>query len=74
MKKEINIQEYITYLETLIPKDVNINARYHSIFTREARYMGGKWYVWGNLESSNIRVLFLKGSLRQLGIKFKDEY
>ena len=74
MKNDNNMSEYVDYLESLVTQGLDINKKYMSIFQKEARFMGGNWYSWGEFESKNLRVLFLKGSLSRLGIFFKDEY
>lgn len=76
MVEEMSIQEYIVYLEGLIPLGSDINKSFFDRFKKEAKYMGGKWYSWDETksESSDLRVLFIKGCLRIMEIKFEEKY
>lgn len=68
----MNKQERIEYLESLIPKDVDINKLYHNSFSKYARYLGNSIYEYYGCMSTDTRELFLMSSLCKLKIKYKE--
>lgn len=64
-------KEYIKYLESKIPKGVDINEKYFKEFQKQAGYLGNGIYNWGELKSTDTRELFLMGCLIREKIVFK---
>lgn len=62
----------ITYLESLLPKNRNIEDLYYPKFEKYSRYIGNGVYTWDGFYSPDTRVLFLMGCLRREKIKFKE--
>lgn len=62
----------ISYLESLVPKDLDINEKYYTKFSKFARYMGNGIYRIDDIYSTNTRELFLMYVLHQEKIKFKS--
>lgn len=58
----------IEWLESLIPKGVDINEKYGDKFGKYARYMGNGVYQYRGIYSTDTRELFLITSLLQEGI------
>lgn len=63
----------IQYLESLIPKDIDINEKFYDKFSKYAQYMGNGVYSYRGIHSTDTRELFIMTSLRQLDIKYKEE-
>jgi len=66
------MQTRTEYLESLIPKDVDINERFYDNFSKYAQYMGNGVYSYRGILSTDIRELFLMTSLLQLEIPYKQ--
>lgn len=58
----------IEWLESLIPKGVDINKKYFNRFAKYACYMGNGVYQYRGIYSTDTRELFLITSLLQEGI------
>jgi len=65
--------ERIKYLESKIPKDLDIDAKYGANFNKWASYKKNGIYHWKGVEATSPRELFLLGVLLQEGINFKQE-
>lgn len=61
------------YLESKLPKDLDVDKKYRENFNRYSRYMGNGVYSWKGLFADDTRELFLIGCLRSENIKFKEE-
>ena len=61
------------YLESLIPKDLDYEAKYKDNFDKYATYTGNGTYHWKGIRASCTMILFLTGVLRQEGIYFEEE-
>jgi len=68
----MNKKERIKYLESLIPKNVNIDKLYFNSFSKYASYLGNGIYEYHGCMSTDTRELFLMSSLHKLGIKYKE--
>jgi len=66
------MEKRIAYLESLVPKDVDINKLYYPNFAKFANYLGNGVYSYRGIHSTDTRELFLMTSLRQLKIKYKE--
>jgi hypothetical protein len=66
------MENRIKYLESLVPKNIDINEKYYDNFSKYAQYMGNGVYSYRGILSTNTRELFLLTSLRQLGITYKE--
>jgi hypothetical protein len=64
-------QERIKYLEGLLPKDRDIEAKYWKTFEKDSRYLGHNAYSWAGLHSNSPRELFLMGILEIEGIEYE---
>ena len=62
----------IEWLESLIPKGVDIDKKYFDKFTKYTRYMGNGVYQYRNIYSTDTRELFLLTSLIQEGIDVSE--
>jgi hypothetical protein len=62
----------IEYLESLVPKGVDINERFFRNFSKYAQYMGNGVYSYRGILSNDTRELFLMTSLLQLKIPYKQ--
>jgi len=62
------MKKRIEYLESLIPKGVDIDKKYFDRFTKYAYYMGNGVYQYRGIYSTDTRELFLITSLLQEGI------
>jgi hypothetical protein len=60
------------YLQSLIPKDVDINERFYDNFSKYAQYMGNGVYSYRGILSTDTQELFLMTSLLQLEIPYKQ--
>jgi hypothetical protein len=58
----------IKWLESLIPKGVDIDKKYFDRFAKNACYMGNGVYQYRDIYSTDTRELFLITSLMQEGI------
>jgi hypothetical protein len=65
-------KERTKYLESLVPKDVDINKLYFDNFSKYARYLGNGIYEYLGCMSTDTRELFLMTSLHKLGIIYKE--
>ena len=61
------------YLESKLPKGLDVEKKYGDTFNKYARYMGNGVYSWGGDVATDTRELFLIGILRRENIKFKEE-
>jgi hypothetical protein len=66
------MQTRTEYLESLVPKDVDINERFFRNFSKYAQYMGNGIYSYRGILSTDTRELFLMTSLLQLEIPYKQ--
>ena len=66
------MQTRTEYLESLIPKDIDINERFYDNFSKYAQYMGNGIYSYRGILSTDTRELFLMTSLLQLEIPYKQ--
>jgi hypothetical protein len=66
------MEERIKYLESLIPKETNIEEKYYNNFSKYAQYMGNGVYSYRGIASTDTRELFLMTSLRQLGVNYEE--
>jgi hypothetical protein len=64
--------ERIEYLESLIPKDLDIDKKYFDKFSKYARYLGNGVYTIDGIVSTNTRELFLMYCLFREKIQFKQ--
>lgn len=62
----------ITYLESKLPKKVDVEKKYRKNFNRAACHKGNGIYEWAGCYSTDTRELFLMGVLGCEGIKFKQ--
>jgi hypothetical protein len=60
------------YLQSLIPKDIDINERFYDNFSKHAQYMGNGVYSYKGILSTDTRELFLMTSLLQLEIPYEQ--
>jgi hypothetical protein len=60
------------YLQSLVPKDVDINERFYDNFSKYAQYMGNGVYSYKGIFSTDTQELFLMASLLQLKISYKQ--
>lgn len=67
----MEMQNYIKYLENLIPKDLDIDKKYFDKFSKYATYIGNGVYEWGGFVSTNTRALYLMVCLSREKINFK---
>lgn len=66
------MENRIKYLESLVPKNIDIYEKYYDNFSKYAQYMGNGVYSYRGILSTDTRELFLLTSLRQLGITYKE--
>jgi len=65
-------EKRIEYLESILPKKVDVEKKYRKRFNKEARFVGNGVYSWGDgIFSTDTRELFLIGVLTGEGIKFR---
>lgn len=62
----------IEYLQSKLPKDLDIDAKYGKNFDKYARYLGNGVYDWRGIKATDTQELFLIGVLKQENIKFKE--
>lgn len=60
------------YLQSLIPKGIDINERFYDNFSKYAQYMGNGVYSYKGILSTDTRELFLMTSLLQLEIPYEQ--
>jgi len=68
----ININDREKYLESKLPKNVDIEAKYRKNFERYATYLGNGIYQWKGITATDTALLFLMGVLRSENINFKE--
>ena len=51
-------QDRITYLESKLPKGVDIETKYRKRFDRSASYLGNGVYAWDELRATDTREFF----------------
>ena len=66
------MNERIAYLESLIPKNINIDEKYFNNFSKYAQYMGNGVYSYRGILSTDTRELFLMTSLKNLNIQYEE--
>lgn len=64
-------QNRINYLESLVPKDLDINEKYFNKFSKYSRYLGNGVYTIDGIFSTDTRELFLMFALHREKIKYK---
>lgn len=63
----------IIYLESKLPKDIDVEEKYRDNFNRWAGYTKNGVYHWRGVNATCLIELWLLGVLRMEGIKFKEE-
>jgi hypothetical protein len=66
------MEERIKYLESLVPKDLDIEAKYYDKFSKYSRYLGNGVYTMDGHVSTDTRELFLMVCLFREKIKFEQ--
>ena len=69
--KKNSMEKRIAYLESLVPKDVDIDKLFFINYAKFATYMGNGVYSYRGIHSTDTRELFLMSSLQQLKIEYK---
>jgi len=62
----------IEYLESKLPKDIDVEMKYRKNFEKYAGYVGNGIYQWKGITTTETSELFLMGVLKSENIKFKE--
>ena len=65
------MQSRTKYLNSLLPKDRDIEKKYLKDFEKQACYLGNGIYEWCGIYASDTRELFLMGCLSREGIEYE---
>jgi len=65
-------EQRIKYLESKLPKNVDLESKYRNNFEKYSRYGGNGVYIWKGIRATDTCELFLMGILKSEGIKFKE--
>jgi hypothetical protein len=61
----------IEYLESLLPKDNDVEKKHWRSFEKYSQYLGNGVYEWRGINATDTRELFLMGCLHIEKIKYK---
>lgn len=66
------LEKRIKYLQSKLPKDVDLEKKYEKDFAKQASYMGNGIYSFAGAYASDTREVFLMGILGIEGIEYKN--